>query len=414
MEYIKGLSQIGRGLKTCDDIFLRINYLYTPIFLIGTALYVTIAINFGEKIRCWTPAHFTHAHVDYTNAKCWHSNTYYTPFVQRIPMEMDLQRVTIEAKHRHVALYFVYMAGCFFAPIILWWAVTGKSGLDVDAVIKDGSKQNIQTFVDKFGEYMKKAKSNPVVKLCAYCTTFYGTYLVLVFAAVKLIYVINVIVQLHRVDEYLADNINVNGTMIKIRGSYAAHVLVDLSTWQGWTSGHQTFPDEILCDYRIRKLGNVERYTSQCILLLNEMNRNIFRVVWIWLCVLILVNIYSFLSWIIATCRGHMTSIVSRGLMASQPGGADNAFLMKDGAFLLGLIDQNADKGVAASVIEALLKQQKAEDAPPENIGGHPPRPQSVGIQRLPEEQHGPNYEAYGAYGEAAPLYTALDKDTKL
>ncbi|CAH1785313.1 unnamed protein product [Owenia fusiformis] len=228
---------------------------------------------------------------------------------------------------------------------------------------------------------------------------------------VKLIYVINVIVQLRRVDSYLADYINVNGTMIKIEGSYAAKVLVELSTWQHWTSGSQTFPDVILCDFEIRLMANVHQYTSQCILPLNEMNRDIFRVVWIWLCVLILINIYGFLSWMIAASRGHMTSIVSRGLMASQPGGANNAFLMKDGAFLLGLIDQNADKGVAASVIEALLKQQKAEHAPPDNIGGHPSGPQSAGIHRQPKEQSGP---AYGAYGEATPLYPGLEKDTKM
>ncbi|CAH1799972.1 unnamed protein product [Owenia fusiformis] len=203
-----------------------------------------------------------------------------------------------------------------------------------------------------------------------------------------------------------------NGTMIKIEGSYAAKVLVELSTWQHWTSGSQTFPDVILCDFKVRQASlAIYRFTSQCFLPLNEMNRDMFCAVWIWLCVLILINIYSFLSWMIAACRGHMTSIVSRGLMASQPDGTNNAFLMKDGAFLLGLIDQNADKGVAASVIEALLEQQKAEHAPPENIGGHPSGPQSVSIQRLPEEQPGP---AYAAYGEATPLYPHLEKDTKL
>ena len=43
----------------------------------------------GDPIKCWVPQHFTGSHTKYTNAYCWVKNTYYLPFNEYIPNEVE-------------------------------------------------------------------------------------------------------------------------------------------------------------------------------------------------------------------------------------------------------------------------------------------------------------------------------------
>src|SRR5579883_2953117 len=63
--------------NSCDDFVDRLNRKYTVILLV---IFVTVLNSkqyIGEPLSCFCPAHFTGAHVEYTNNICMISRSFY-------------------------------------------------------------------------------------------------------------------------------------------------------------------------------------------------------------------------------------------------------------------------------------------------------------------------------------------------
>ena len=59
----------------------------------------------------------------------------------------------------------------------------------------------------------------------------------------------------------------------------------------------QAFPRVTMCDIYVRRLGNVQRYTMQCVLPINLFNELVFLISWFWLVMVAAATALSLLSW---------------------------------------------------------------------------------------------------------------------
>ncbi|VDN52741.1 unnamed protein product [Dracunculus medinensis] len=73
-------------------------------------------------------------------------------------------------------------------------------------------------------------------------------------------------------------------------------VLNDLLQGHKWTeSGH--FPRVTFCDVVIRELGNINRKTVQCVLMINMFNEKIFIAIWFWLLIIGTLTLINLIYW---------------------------------------------------------------------------------------------------------------------
>ncbi|KIH65561.1 Innexin [Ancylostoma duodenale] len=84
---------------------------------------------------------------------------------------------------------------------------------------------------------------------------FYEAYLTFLYLGIKLLFLINVLVQMILLSRFLQTN---------SQGFYGYGILWDLVTGQGWTES-PNFPVITYCDMEIRILGNIQRHTVQFI-----------------------------------------------------------------------------------------------------------------------------------------------------
>ncbi|VDO93315.1 unnamed protein product [Soboliphyme baturini] len=135
------------------------------------------------------------------------------------------------------------------------------------------------------------------------------------------------------------------------------------------------FPVVTMCDFDVRMLGQSNRYTVQCVLMINVFNEKIFAFLWIWVALLSALNVYHVIYWIIyAAFRDLRTAYVAKLL---DPTGRDTRgeeeeqteeirmvtkFLRTDGFLILRKVASHSGKVVAAKLLRNLLKEVQAEN----------------------------------------------------
>ena len=118
----------------------------------------------------------------------------------------------------------------------------------------------------------------------------------LLYLFVKLLYILNVFLQFFLLDIVLTTQFE----------EYGLDVMGGAISDTDWTlTPRVPFPRVTMCDFEVRRLGNVHSYTVQCTLPINLYNEKIFLFLWFWLILVTLVNIVELFSW---TFRGLFLS----------------------------------------------------------------------------------------------------------
>ncbi|KAH7729790.1 CBN-INX-20 protein [Aphelenchoides avenae] len=290
-----------------DDIADRLHYYYTSTFLLVTAVLISIKMFGGRPIECWLPAEYKASWEDYTEIYCWAKSTYFVNFATEFPTEEQERQRRMVSYYQWTPFFLVFCALLFYSPCLLWRLLYGKSGIRIkDIVAFATDRSNIQprfreanvkgvaahlgsVFQHRFRWGTKHPYHHKVFRLLN--LRFYEAYLTLLYIGIKMLFLANVLAQMYLMNWFLqTDDYNF----------YGWGVIQDLIHGRPWSESGN-FPRVTYCDLDIRILGNIQKHTVQCVLVINIFIEKVFIMLWVWYSFLVVVTLTSLTNWIFAS-----------------------------------------------------------------------------------------------------------------
>jgi len=361
-----------------EDFVDRLNYRITGYVLLASALTLSAKAYVGKPLQCWVPAQFTGFWEEYTEDYCFVENTYWVPLDDQIPLSHQERGAKELNYYQWVPFVLALQALMFNIPHIIWRMLNWLSGVEVRAVVTMASNPGGLTgdeSVTKTCEMIARhlhaglrlsdthslsTSSNPFAWIARFTSGIVGAYITITYLAIKVLFIINCILQFILLNAFL-------GTQYKYWG---AEILTDLMAGRDWyETGH--FPRVTMCDLEVRQLGNLHRWSVQCVLMVNMFNEKIYLFLWWWFLIVTVVTILNFIYWLVASSIGslrsefleRMLNANSIDLRSSDDQHAFKSFtnnlVRSDGVVVLRLIASNAGEIICSTVVAELWKLHK-------------------------------------------------------
>lgn len=346
-------------------------------FFIVLTLFASAKQFVGEPISCWCPAQFKKFHVAYANAYCWIKNTYLVPFEQVLPEEHKEREEMEIMYYQWVPVIFAFQAFLFFLPRMFWKHWNGYSGFDLKKVLKiaedatyespDERKEKVgylAIFVDRWidvrDSIVSKSKTKTKIKAaCANGGFHHGNFMSVFYIFTDFLYFANSLGQIFLLEAILGNNfLRVGPDFIKL--------MLESKKWEDMSR----FPLVTYCDFDIRQLSNLQRWTVQCSLPVNLFNEKLFVVIWFLLFGMTLLNGLHFIWSAIIFClpwRQH--EYVKKYLSLTGPMFYNSSgtarqkdlvdkfverYLKRDGVFVIWMVSANTSQVLASELVDAL------------------------------------------------------------
>ena len=356
-----------------DEHADRLNHRYTVGFLLVCVFIVTTSPFVVNRITCWVPAQFVGSYSAYTNNYCWISNTYYIPSNYSIPHNKQERNQAEIGYYQWTPFIFLLAALFFYLPRMLWRSMNTRSGIDLQyLVIKSNEKKtdgsNEKSIAQLIETYCKPYDVDDTFgnRCCRtlFCTSGkrLGNYLRSVYIIVKFLYLINSLIQLMLIHIILGQPGWLYGVDIWYQIFVQNSVLTD----------SPYFPRVTLCDLRIREVGNLHRYTVQCVLPINMLNEKLFTLAWFWFIYVFFSNLISFLVTLyesvfirsrISFIRNlYRTSVSDSHINEDLIENFTQNHLMQDGVLILEILWRNGSAICASQVVNRLLENYIREE----------------------------------------------------
>uniref|UniRef100_A0A1I7ZUZ4 Innexin n=1 Tax=Steinernema glaseri TaxID=37863 RepID=A0A1I7ZUZ4_9BILA len=361
--------------QTFDDPVDRLNYFITSTLLTFFALMVSAKQYVGSPIQCWMPMEFKGGWEQYAEDYCFIKNTYFIPFEDQIPESLD-DRVEAEVNYyQWVPIVLALQAIMFYIPNWIWKTLHQQSGIDLSTAVTDArglrtmrssdrgtETKRLATYVSECLELKEKRRSHRRVFVFRFGKGL-GSYVSCLYLFVKLLYVINIFAQFTILNNFLSsDNYQV-GTW------YGFSAFQEL--WNGDIVSENSyaskiFPRVTMCDFKVRRLANIHRYTVQCVIMINMFNEKIYLFIWFWFVFVIISTIINFL-YCLATIGIFNVRVRTVKSMLKHTGNESldnevirrfvNDGLRPDGCLLLRFIEGHAGAIVAREISTALYRE---------------------------------------------------------
>ncbi|GMR29819.1 hypothetical protein PMAYCL1PPCAC_00014, partial [Pristionchus mayeri] len=362
--------------QTDDDISDRLHYYYTTTFLLLTAVLVSLKMFGGRPIECWLPAEYKSNWEDYTEMYCWARSTYFVPIENELP-EVEDRVKSMVSYYQWVPFFFVLVAAMFYAPCLFWRLVYRTSGVRLKCIMSFvNDKSNLQPAIRRSNIQGLAAHLSSIFRHRFTCTSttqsicqkflnfrFYEAFLTYLYIFVKCLFLINVVFQMFLLNKFLQTD---------AYGIYGYGVIADLLSGHAWTES-TNFPVVTYCDLQIRVLGNVQRHTIQCVLVINIFTEKIFILLWIWYTVLAVTTICSIFTWILASLpleqrkkfivrRLELADVnFKRHLYEAELDEFVRKYIKMDGIFVLRMMSIHSGALVCTEVVDIMWEQYMAE-----------------------------------------------------
>uniref|UniRef100_A0A914GPN7 Innexin n=1 Tax=Globodera rostochiensis TaxID=31243 RepID=A0A914GPN7_GLORO len=287
--------------QTFDDPVDRLNYFITSTLLTFFALMVSAKQYVGSPIQCWMPMEFKGGWEQYAEDYCFIQNTYYVAPEEEIPAEINERDERQFGYYQWVPVVLALQAVMFYLPNWIWKTLHQQSGVDLETAIGDARAlrsmpsakraQELGKLVQYLNETLElhEARRTPRYFFCMRFGRTLGSYVSMLYLIIKLLYLLNVCGQFMLLNAFIGRGYNVWGWT----------ALQSLWTGSGWHDS-PVFPRVSLCDFRVRRLANMHRYTVQCVLMINMFNEKIYLFIWFWFLLVAASTLINFLYCLIS------------------------------------------------------------------------------------------------------------------
>ncbi|KAL8564088.1 hypothetical protein ACOMHN_034565 [Nucella lapillus] len=367
-----------------DDAVDRLNHLYTVVLLMVCAVLGTGTMLFGEPIACWTPANFPGTYIKYVRSYCYVRNTYYIPMDQAIPVEYEKRESEELTYYQWVPFIMLFMAFLFKFPCYVWSLFSEASGIDLGKVCDDTESlvaqadstrtQGVDRLAIHIDRWLKAHRFHQTSSfnrfrqhvsslLCVFGMKREPSYLSLLYLFMKMLYTVNVVCQFFLLTAFLGE----------WHLTYGADVLKGFFSHEGWKESPR-FPRVTLCDFDIRQLQNIQRYTVQCTLNVNVYLDKVFFFLWFWLIFVALVTTCSFVFWLwrVFSRQNHKDYVKKYLVIQDKLKTKEDRKLIKqfvqdylhdDGVFLLRMMARNSHIILMSEILGQLFENFKKKSA---------------------------------------------------
>ncbi|XP_050418116.1 innexin unc-9 [Patella vulgata] len=384
---LSGLASWSRLRGASDDDWIdRLNHIWTVVLLAIFTVVVSSAQYVGDPIHCWCPAQFTGAYVAYAKQICWISNTYYMPMDDTIPVDITERQNREITYYQWVPIIFLFMALMFKIPNILWRMLNNGGGLNMDRMVtltgstqlcspkeRDETIKHIAKYMDRWLKTNRQYHFNVLVrirqKLSGMCCFWFGkrdgTYITGFYLFIKALYVFNIIGQFYILNAFMSMDYNM----------YGFEVMSKLIHAEYWSESPR-FPRVTLCDFEIRQLQNIQRFTVQCVLPINLFNEKIFIFIWFWLFFIAVLTSMNYFAWLYhILIKQNRSKYAKKYLKLNDEirTSADlklcrkfaDEYLRDDGVFVLKIVAKNSTEMVLKDLVLCLWKLYLADPKTP-------------------------------------------------
>ncbi|TPP61978.1 Innexin [Fasciola gigantica] len=420
-EFIDFFNSISYGNRVSVEDFGDQLNLFTCVLFLIACIIISTKQYLLNAISCYIPVkpageNFNNYLADY----CWVHGTIPLRSDERMPQnpaDWDLYDHT-----RRITYYqwvpFVLGLQCifFYIPHIAWQALCAhRSGGDLFALVKAaadaatterGTREKQVRRVAEFLEDMllghqdcrrgrRRALTRRAYDMCGICVVSkrLGTCLVFSYLAVKVITIINAIMQVYLIQRFLGFHADgsagqrsmdlgkqfdpnavktINSAESENLGGFSFGLTVanHIRSGRDWPET-MLFPRVAYCRVPgIRLVGVENAYTAQCALPINMLNEKIYIFFWFWIVFLIVASVLSLVLWLIRmVIAPKRKDFIKRFLrvkgIRSRSGGEIGRsdlddfiddYLRRDGVFLVRMLALNAGEVITAEIVTVLYQ----------------------------------------------------------
>ncbi|GFS13003.1 innexin, partial [Elysia marginata] len=291
-----------------DDVIDQLNHWATVGVLAALAVGTGTKQFVGDPIHCWNPAEYKKKYYQkYADSYCWIHPMYNVFMEEEIPFEPQDRWFNDVGFYRWVFLMFLLQAFFFKVPNILWKQLKNYSGLNVSKIVgmtldtqmmtqekRDEQMDHVAIFVNRWLKTYSQYRFNTITRIRDKLSTVFwcfgkrsGTYLTGLYMFTKLLYFVNIIGQFFLLSAFLDLNF----------WTFGLNALNTFNKKGRWRD-YYNFPRVGYCDFKIRQMANVQRYTVQCVLSINMFLEKMYLVVWFWFMFLLIANMINFTQWL--------------------------------------------------------------------------------------------------------------------
>uniref|UniRef100_A0A914CLW9 Innexin n=1 Tax=Acrobeloides nanus TaxID=290746 RepID=A0A914CLW9_9BILA len=301
---------------------------------------------------------FKYGWEQFTEDYCFIANSYYVPFEEEVPADFSLRADHI-SYYRWVPIVLALQAFFFYFPNWVWSMLHKRTAVNPQAVISEVRKcRNLcgaqrEKEVENVAHYIADAIGvfGPSQEKTAARSGYNAT---LIYLFIKLLYLINVIGQLIILNRFLGGEYF----------SWGIQTMQDVIKGNEWKES-EIFPRVILCDFQVRRLGNIQRYTVQCVIMMNLINEKLYFFLYFWLIFVGIVTLLNFFYTLATMClplsrinfiKCHLNQQETQNFPELNLSRFVHEYLRPDGVLLVHFVRQHLGGRITFDLMNELIR----------------------------------------------------------